>query len=75
MIREIYVVRAYAENGNLLSPKLRGAVLHDPVRARERLCRMMVQNAIVTAKGSLIPVPIDSLCVHGDTLGAVELAR
>jgi UPF0271 protein len=75
VIREIYVDRAYAENGNLLSRKLPGAVLHDPVMASERILRMMEQNAIVTANGTLIPVPIDSLCVHGDTPGAVEMAR
>lgn len=75
VIREIYADRAYAENGNLLSRKLPGAVLHDPVVASQRILNMLEKSAIITENGTCIPVEIESICVHGDTLGAVEMAR
>lgn len=75
VIREIYVDRAYAANGNLLSRQLPGAVLHDPQLASERILRMIDQSTITTVNGSTLPVEIDSLCVHGDSPGAVNMAR
>lgn len=75
VIREIYADRAYAENGNLLSRKLPGAVLHDPVIASQRILNMLEKSSIITENGTSIPVEIESICVHGDTFGAVEMAR
>lgn len=75
VIREIYADRAYADNGNLLSRQLPGAVLHDPVTASQRILRMLEQSAITTVSGDKIPVSIESICVHGDSPGAVEMAR
>lgn len=74
VIREIYVDRAYAENGNLLSRSLPGAVIHDPQLAAERILRMIDESAILTASGRRLPAKIDSLCVHGDSPGAVDMA-
>ncbi|KAB8306219.1 LamB/YcsF family protein [Erwinia endophytica] len=73
--REIYLDRAYADNGNLLSRKLPGAVLHDAEQASRRLVQMLDAAAIITVSGKKIPVSIDTVCVHGDTPGAVEMAR
>lgn len=74
VIREIYVDRAYAENGNLLSRSLPGAVIHDPHYAAERVLKMIENSAIITENGQYIPTGIDSICVHGDTPGAVAMA-
>ncbi|GAA3578550.1 5-oxoprolinase subunit PxpA [Gibbsiella greigii] len=74
LVREIYVDRAYAENGNLVSRKLPGAVLHDAKQASERILRMLEDQALITLQGTRIPVTIDTICVHGDTPGAVEMA-
>lgn len=75
LAREIYVDRAYADNGNLLSRKLPGAVLHDATEASDRILKMLDAQAIITASGKSIPVMIDTVCVHGDTPGAVEMAQ
>lgn len=72
--REIYADRAYAENGNLVSRKLAGAVIHDADLAADRVLRMLETGAIETAGGARIPARIDSICVHGDTPGAVAMA-
>lgn len=74
VVREIYADRAYADNGNLLSRKLAGAVLHDPQQAATRILRMLEQQAITTVSGRTLPSRIDSICVHGDTPGAVAMA-
>jgi 5-oxoprolinase (ATP-hydrolysing) subunit A len=75
MAREIYADRAYAESGNLLPRKTDGAVIHDPIVARDRVLKMLKESAVVTASGALLPAQIDSVCVHGDTPGAVAMAR
>jgi 5-oxoprolinase (ATP-hydrolysing) subunit A len=75
LAREIYADRAYADTGNLLPRKVEGAVIHDAVVARERVLEMVREGAIVTASGARLPARIDSICVHGDTPGAVAMAR
>ena len=74
LCREIYCDRAYADSGNLLARKLPGAVIHDAEVAAERVIRMVEDQHIVTVSGARRPVRIDSVCVHGDTPGAVGMA-
>jgi 5-oxoprolinase (ATP-hydrolysing) subunit A len=74
LVREVYADRAYADNGNLVSRKLEGAVLHAPDAVAERVVRMLGDGAIPCASGARIPTRIDSVCVHGDTPGAVAMA-
>lgn len=73
--REIYADRTYDDSGNLTSRKQPGAVLHDATAAAERVLRMVEDRAITTVTGKRIPVAIDTICVHGDEAGAVEMAR
>lgn len=75
VIREVYLDRTYADNGNLLSRRLPGAVLHDPRVASERLLQMIGSSEITTVNGQRIPVKIDSVCVHGDSHGAGAMAK
>ncbi|MEG9529482.1 MAG: LamB/YcsF family protein [Hyphomicrobiales bacterium] len=74
LVREVYADRAYADNGNLVPRKLPGAVLHAPDAVAERVVRMLGDGAITCASGARIPTRIDSVCVHGDTPGAVAMA-
>lgn len=75
MVREIYADRAYTESGTLVSRKLPGAVIHDAQQAATRVMQMLESGAILTLDGKKLPTRIDSICVHGDTPGAVEMAR
>ena len=75
LVREIYADRAYADNGNLVSRRLEGAVIHDTEIAAERVIRMISDRAIISQNGKKLPTRIDSVCVHGDTPGAVAMAR
>jgi 5-oxoprolinase (ATP-hydrolysing) subunit A len=73
--REIYADRAYDDSANLVSRKVEGAVIHDPEIAVPRVLRMVEEQAITSVSGRKIPVPIDTICVHGDNPAAVAMAR
>jgi 5-oxoprolinase (ATP-hydrolysing) subunit A len=75
LVREIYADRAYADNGNLVSRRREGAVIHDAEVAAERVIRMVEEREIIALSGKRLPTRIDSVCVHGDTPGAVAMAR
>ena len=71
---EAFADRAYTADGKLLSRKKPGAVLHDADLVAKRAVGMAT-GGVVTADGTELELRPDSLCVHGDTPGAVELAR
>lgn len=73
-IFEAYIDRAYGMDGQLLPRDQPGAVLHDPRRAADRALEIVRRQALPTVDGRWLPAQVDSLCVHGDTLGAVEMA-
>jgi 5-oxoprolinase (ATP-hydrolysing) subunit A len=73
--REVYADRTYDDSGNRTSRKQPGAVLHDPEAAATRVLRMVEDRAITTVTGKRVPVEIDTICVHGDELTAVAMAR
>ena len=49
--------------------------MHDPAEVAARAVRMAVEGTVVAVDGSTVPAAVASICVHGDTPGAVELAR
>lgn len=71
---EIFADRAYTAEGRLVSRKLPGAVLHDVQQVADRVLRMVQAGAVETVDGSLLPMEIGSVCVHGDSPGAIEMA-
>jgi UPF0271 protein len=74
-VREAYADRAYQSNGLLVSRQMPGAVLHDVVAISGRAVRLAEQGEIVAADGAIIRTTAQSLCIHGDTADAVEVAR
>jgi UPF0271 protein len=72
---EVFADRAYDDEGNLVSRSLPGAVLDDAAVIAERAVRMVVDGGVVTSSGRLLPRRADSVCVHGDSPGAVEASR
>lgn len=75
LAREIYADRAYEDDGTLMSRKKPGAVLHDPAEVAARVVRMVRERAIVGAGGKKMALGIDTVCIHGDSPGAVAMAR
>ena len=71
---EIFADRAYYADATLVDRRLPGAVIHDAALAGRRMVEMVRAQAIITDDGTRIETPIDSICCHGDTPEAVEIA-
>lgn len=72
---EIFADRAYNADGTLVDRSLPGAVIHDAEQAAARMVEMVKRGAILTESGAALPARIDTICLHGDTAGALEIAR
>ncbi|GAA0808590.1 LamB/YcsF family protein [Spirilliplanes yamanashiensis] len=75
VVAEGFADRAYAPDGTLVPRSQPGAVLHDPAAVVAQAVLMATEQRVRIADGASVPCPVASICVHGDTLGAVELAR
>lgn len=73
-VAEAFADRAYQPDGRLVPRTQAGAVLHDPTEIARRVLDMVDRGAVVAADGSTIPIEVESVCVHGDSPGAVEIA-
>lgn len=74
-VREAFADRGYDATGQLLPRDAPGALVTDLDQVAERAVRMAVKGEVVTSDGSVVLVTAESICVHGDTPGAVEIAR
>ena len=72
---EGFADRAYEPDGSLTPRGVPGAVIHDTDVVVARAVRMVMESRVTARDGSDIPLEIDTLCVHGDTPGAADLAR
>ncbi|MDB4897697.1 MAG: LamB/YcsF family protein [Firmicutes bacterium] len=72
---EVFADRAYTPDGALASRKLPGSVIHDPDAVAERALRMVTEGRIIAIDGTEIAVAAETICVHGDTPGAVLLIQ
>jgi len=74
-VEEAFADRAYTAEGKLVSRKLAGAVLHDVDQIAERVLRMVVEGKVTAIDGTELVLRPDTICVHGDTLGAVDMIK
>lgn len=72
---EIFADRAYNDDATLVDRALPNAVLYDAEIAAPRILKMLEAGAIIAESGKHIPCQIDTICLHGDTPGAVAMAR
>ena len=75
VIAEAFADRAYTPQGALVSRRDKGSVLHDSALVAQRMLRLVRDGVIQAIDGSLARVQAQSICVHGDSPGAVEMAR
>lgn len=75
VVLEAYADRAYQPDGLLVPRAQPGAVLHDAGLIAERALRLATSGEMVAIDGSVISTRATSLCIHGDTAEAVEIAR
>lgn len=72
---EIFADRAYNRDATLVDRARPGAVIHDANEAAARVVKMVQKGAIFAQSGAPIPARIDTICLHGDTAGAITIAR
>lgn len=72
---EIFADRAYLPNGRLVPRSRPGAVLHDAGEVSERLLGFLQTGLMPVLDGAPIKLAAQSICVHGDTPGALDMAR
>ncbi|MEV3969320.1 5-oxoprolinase subunit PxpA [Streptomyces sp. NPDC050698] len=75
VVTEAFADRAYTDEGTLVPRALEGAVITEPDAVVERSLGMARSGEVVSRSGTRVGVRARSLCLHGDTPGAVELAR
>jgi UPF0271 protein len=71
---EAFADRAYDRKGNLVPRSEPGAVITDPTEVIDRVVGI-ARGEIVSVDGSVLKLKADTVCLHGDTPGAVELAQ
>ncbi|MFF7451017.1 MULTISPECIES: 5-oxoprolinase subunit PxpA [unclassified Streptomyces] len=74
-VTEAFADRAYTERGTLVPRGEEGAVVTDPEAVVARSLGLARDGSVTSRSGARIEVRARSLCLHGDTPGAVELAR
>lgn len=72
---EVYADRTYDDAGMLTSRQIPGAVIHDPEQSVDQVLSMICDGIIPTTGGQKLPVEAATICIHGDTRGAVDTAR
>jgi 5-oxoprolinase (ATP-hydrolysing) subunit A len=73
-VAEVFADRAYRPDGQLVSRREPGAVLHDPAVIADRVVTMVTSGHVTAIDGAKIAVSVESVCVHGDSPGAVQIA-
>ena len=73
-VAEAFADRAYLPDGTLVPRRDRGAVLHEPEQVADRVASMVTTGQVTAVDGSVIGVEAESICVHGDSPGAVRIA-
>ena len=75
VVAEAFADRGYTPQGALVSRREPGAVLHDENLIAQRMLTLVRDGVIEAVDGSMVRVEAESICVHGDSPGAVAIAR
>ncbi|MEO6880552.1 MAG: 5-oxoprolinase subunit PxpA [Mycobacteriaceae bacterium] len=74
-VTEAFADRSYTPAATLVARTEQGALLDDPEEVATRVLRMVTDGVVTAVDGSEVAVRADSVCLHGDSPGAVEMAR
>jgi UPF0271 protein len=75
VVSEAFADRAYTPQGQLVSRREEGAVLHDADAIAARMVQLAREGTLEAIDGSIIKIDAQSICVHGDSPGAVAIAK
>lgn len=71
---EAFADRRYEPDGNLRSRKFADALLRNPEEAADQALRIVEEGSVVSASGSVVSLAVQTICFHGDTPGACDIA-
>jgi UPF0271 protein len=71
---EVFADRTYQPDGSLTPRSRPGSVIHDAGAVASRAIRMITERVVDAVDGTIVPLEADTICVHGDTPGAAQLA-
>ncbi|MGO3412017.1 5-oxoprolinase subunit PxpA [Leuconostoc mesenteroides] len=72
--QEVFADRNYQSDGSLVARSQPNAVISNPAEAAQRALEMVEKKSVVSVTGEVVPLAVDSICVHGDNHSAVDLA-
>jgi UPF0271 protein len=72
---EAFADRRYEPDGTLRSRKFADALLHDPEDASRQALQIAERGTVIASDGSEVALQAQTICVHGDTQGAVQIAE
>ena len=72
---EAFADRGYEPDGRLRARDLPGALVTDPDAVVSRVMQMIESHTVTAVDGSAVAIEADTICLHGDTPGAADLAR
>ena len=71
---EAFADRLYEPDGTLRSRKLSDALIRDPAQAAQQALSIALSSEVTASDGSQVPVQAETICIHGDTPGAPQIA-
>jgi 5-oxoprolinase (ATP-hydrolysing) subunit A len=74
-VEEAFADRAYTSQGTLVPRKQAGAVIHDIETVAARVLSMVKEKKVSGIDGTVVPIHAQTICVHGDTPGAVDMIK
>lgn len=74
VVEEGFADRSYAEDGSLMPRSAPGSLISDPGAAARQALRIAAEGTVAAVGGRIVPVAAETICIHGDSPGAVQLA-
>lgn len=74
-VEEAFADRAYTQEGTLVPRSQPGAVIHDIQEVAERVMNLVKTGTVTAIDGSKVALQAQTICVHGDTPGAVDMIK
>lgn len=71
---EAFADRRYENDGSLRSRRYSDALLHNPEDAANQALQIVLHGCVAAVNGDTVPLQVDTICIHGDTPGAIEMA-
>lgn len=75
VMHEVFADRAYEDNLTLRSRKLEKAIIHEKEEVINHIHRMVIEAKVRTFSGLIKPIIAETMCLHSDTEGSIELAK